>query len=375
MTLNKYFDNSSTSFPKPDVVTTETMRYLSEVGGNYGRSSYSRVLTVSRVVEDCRDALAKVLGCNRSDRICFSFNATHAANTILQGLDLEGGHLLISPMEHNAIARPLHALREQGTIDFEMLPAGKDGRVIPQRIPELLRENTKLVVVCHENNVNGVIQPLKEIKEATGEIPLMVDAAQSLGKEQILTENWNLDFVTFTGHKALLGPTGTGGFYARDPEEIKPLIFGGTGSRSESLEMPGFLPDRFEAGTPNISGIFGLLAAIENPPEGKHSRDDFKKILDQVREMNGITLWGADDFENQGEVFSITHPKLSSSEISWKLFQEFGIETRSGLHCAPLAHQTLGSFPQGTCRISLSPYHSKEDLNYLLDAMKKIMNE
>lgn len=372
MSANKYFDNCSTSFPKPEAVATETVRYLTEVGGNYGRSSYSRVLEVSRTVETCRDELAELLHCADSDQVAFAQNATHAANTILQGLDLNGAHILISPMEHNAIARILNALQEQGKITFETLPAGKDGRVDIAQIPDMIRDNTKLVIVNHASNVNGVIQPIKEIKEAIGAIPFMVDGAQSFGKERIMVEEWGIDYLAFTGHKALLGPTGTGGFYARNPELIRPLLYGGTGSRSESLEMPDFLPDRFQAGTPNIAGIYGLLAALENRPEPQHSSSDFKQLLDQIREIEGITLWCADDFENQCEVFSITHRDLNSSELSWRLFQDHSIETRPGLHCAPLAHETLGTMPVGTCRISLSPYHTKEDLDYLVDCLKKL---
>ena len=365
-----YFDNSATSFPKPPEVVTAISRYLTDIGGSYGRSASSRTFTVSRTIELCRDALARELGVKEPEKVCFTANATQAANTVINGLQLEGGRVYISPMEHNAIARPLEALRLAGKIDIEMLPAKADGTIDIDKIS--IAEDTRLVVINHQSNVNGITQPLQALRTVIKDVPLLVDASQSLGKTPFLAEQWGLDLVIFTGHKGLMGPTGTGGFWARKPELIQPLLLGGTGSNSEQLIMPEFLPDRFEAGTPNVAGLFGLEAALANKPKPAYSKKDLEMLLDNIRSIPSIRLHAASDFRLQGSLFSLTHQTMDSSEFSWKLSSEFNIETRSGLHCAPLAHQHLGTAPSGTCRISLSPYHRPDNLAYLFESLQKL---
>ena len=371
-----YFDNSATSYPKPVEVMEAISHYLKEMGGSYGRSSHVRAFESSSVVEACREKLAGLLDIEQVENLCFASNATHAANTILQGFSFpEGAEVLVSPLEHNAVVRPLAMLEQQGRISLKTLPAGRDGRVIPEQISDLVNSRTALVVVNHQSNVNGVIQPVAGIKEVVGKVPVLVDASQSLGKYPVHVDQWGIDYLIFTGHKALLGPTGTGGFYIREPHTIKPLLLGGTGSNSEHLEMPTVMPDRFEAGTPNIAGIFGLFAALEHPPKPRHSREDFLRLLEGIQAIDGLTVNRAIDPETQGEVISLTHTDLDAGTLSWRLEKQFGISTRSGLHCAPLAHQHLGTFPEGTCRLSPSVYHSPDDFAYLLGALRSITME
>jgi selenocysteine lyase/cysteine desulfurase len=222
------------------------------------------------------------------------------------------------------------------------------------------------------SNVNGMAQRPGEIKNAIGEIPLLIDASQSLGSHPVKVDEWGVDFLAFTGHKSLLGPTGTGGAFMRNPEMIKPLLYGGTGSGSESLSMPSFVPDRFEAGTPNITGIHGLNAALKNRPVAQHSREDFADLLKEVKRNPSYFVRCAKDFEQQGRLFSVVHQSLSCSELALRFYEEFGIESRAGLHCAPMAHRHLGSFPTGDCRFSLSPYHTPEDLNFLAKAIQYV---
>ncbi len=371
--VQRYFDNGATSFPKPPEVAEAVARYLNEVGGNYGRSAHGRTFEVSRVVERCRDRLAERLGIAQVDNLCFAANATEGANVILGGFRWPANaRVLISPLEHNALARPLERARAQGLIQLEILPAGPDGRVDVSRIPELLDDSVALVVVNHQSNVNGVIQPLAEIKQAIGAIPLLVDASQSAGKLAIDVDGWGIDFLVFTGHKGLLGPTGTGGFYLGRPELVEPLLYGGTGSNSEQLAMPTEMPVRFEAGTPNIAGLFGLEAALAHPPVAAHSRADFLELLAAVQALPGYQVHGAQSPEWQGEVLSITHQQMDVGELAWRLADEFGIETRAGLHCAPLAHRHIGTFPDGTCRLTPSPYQSPADFAYLLDALRQL---
>jgi cysteine desulfurase family protein len=368
---NRYFDCGATSFPKPEAVAQEMSRYLNEVGGPYGRSFYQRALEVSGVVEETRSLLAGLLGDDRPERIVFTHNATHAINIVVKGLALTGKEVWISPLEHNAVARPLRRLKQEGRIRVRFLPAADDGRVLPERLPGLFSRRTGLIIVNHQSNVNGCIQPIREIKEQAGDIPLLVDAAQSLGHLDIDAHGLGIDFVAFTGHKGLLGPTGTGGLYLGRSLPA-PFIEGGTGSRSESSAMPNFLPDRFEAGTPNIAGIFGLHAALVHRPSPLHSQQDFFDLLQAVGRLPGLRLHAAQGAEHQGELFSITSTAMDSSTLGMRLYEEHGIETRVGLHCAPLAHWHIGTFPGGTVRISPSVYHRPEDFEILLAALAAV---
>jgi cysteine desulfurase family protein len=370
--MNLYFDNCATSFPKPPAVAEAMSRHLNETGGTYGRSAYPRILQSTRLVEECRDQMAAMMGTAEAGKIIFTANATTALNLMIQGICRKGGHVLTSAMEHNAIARPLQHLQQMGLIEWEQLDSAPDGRILTERIAAKIRYNTILVAVCHMSNVNGMAQSPGEIKKAIGEIPLLIDASQSLGQHQVQVDSWVVDFLAFTGHKSLLGPTGTGGAFIRHPEMIEPLIFGGTGSGSESLSMPSFVPDRFEAGTPNITGIHGLNAALKNRPVSNHTRDDFASLLKEVKRNANYVVRCADDFDNQGKLFSVIHRQLGGSELARRFYDEFGIECRAGLHCAPLAHRHLGSFPTGDCRFSLSPYHTPEELDYLAKAIHDV---
>lgn len=370
--LNTYYDNGATSYPKPPGVAEAMRRYLHETGGPYGRSAYPRAIAVSRTVERTRDRMAAFLGMARPERLVFTPNATHALNTVLHSALRPGDHVLISPLEHNAVMRPLAMLRENRGVTFEVLDHGRDGLVDVKRIGGRLRKETAMVVVCHQSNVNGLIQPVAEIKETIGDIPLLVDGAQSAGAVPVGVDDWRVDYYAFTGHKHLMGPTGTGGLCMADPDRIEPLIHGGTGSRSESFDMPDFVPDRFEAGTPNIAGLYGLEGALDNAPRPSHSRDDFLELMRHVDALPEVMLFGAATREHQGELFSLRHTRLECDLVARELSGRFGIDSRAGLHCAPLAHRTLGTHPTGTVRIAPSPYHTEADFAYLLNALAEI---
>ncbi|MEI6056244.1 MAG: aminotransferase class V-fold PLP-dependent enzyme [Lentisphaerota bacterium] len=369
MPFNGYFDNSATSFPKPKAVALEMSRYLNEIGGPYGRSFYDRSLTVSRKIEEVRDKLAEILGTENSSNIVFTHNATSAINTVLSGLKLSGKEILISPMEHNAVMRPLLSLTHNKSCSYRVLPCFLDGMIDLEKVKSMISTNTALVIVCHESNVNGVIQPISEIKKIIGGIPILIDAAQSAGNIPLEIDKNSYDFVAVTGHKSLRGPTGTGCLYLKDEKLLEPLISGGTGSKSESFDMPDFMPDKFEAGTPNIAGIFGLGGSLDNRPEPKHTKKDLLDLIAAIKSMGKYRVYCALENSNQGNLFSITSDLISVSDLGFLLYKEYGFETRVGLHCSPLAHQTLGTFPHGTLRISPSIYHSKDDFNHLLDSL------
>ncbi|WP_225073766.1 aminotransferase class V-fold PLP-dependent enzyme [Desulfuromonas sp. CSMB_57] len=373
MDLLTYFDNAATSFPKPPGVAAAMARYLNEVGGPYGRSAYTRALDVSRTVEKTRDLLAERMGARAADNLVFAPNATHAINLVLRSLLTGRGRVLISPLEHNAVTRPLSALASRCGATFEVLPHHSDGRIDPDGIEKLLTADTLLAVINHQSNVNGVIQPLAEIKQRLGQVPLLVDASQSFGSIPIRVDDWHLDFLAFTGHKALLGPTGIGGLFLRDAAGLEPLIYGGTGSASEHFEMPDFTPDRFEAGTPNIAGIYGLLAALQEPVDCRHSRQEFGRFIEELKTLPRLKVICAERFEDQGDVFSLLHPEHDSAVLGQRLFAEWGLETRVGLHCAPLAHRTLGTFPGGSLRVGVSRYHTADDFAYFFKAVKECL--
>ncbi|MHC1697203.1 MAG: aminotransferase class V-fold PLP-dependent enzyme [Geobacteraceae bacterium] len=370
MKRNCYFDNAATSFPKPPAVAAAICRYLNEVGGSYGRSAYTRAFDVARTVEKTRDLLAEKMGARDAARLVFTPNATQAVNLVLQSVLRQGGRVLISPLEHNAVTRPIAALADRYGVTFELMPHQGDGRVDPSGIREMITPDTLLAVVNHQSNVNGVIQPLGEIKEQLGQVPLLVDASQSFGSIPVAVDDWDLDFLAFTGHKALLGPTGIGGLYLKNPGAVEPLIFGGTGSASDSFEMPDFVPDRFEAGTLNIAGIYGLLASLEDPPACRHSRAEYQRLIEELQGLPSLRVLCAERFDDQGDVFSLYLPGGDPATLGRRLFDNFAIETRVGLHCAPLAHQTLGTFPAGAVRIGVSPYHTNDDFSYLIQAVR-----
>ncbi len=373
--MNLYFDNASTSFPKPSAVAQSVTEYLTMCGGNYGRAFYPRSMKTTATVEMCRDIIGRILGA-KPENVFMTPNATTAANTVLKGLDLDGGKVLVSPLEHNATMRPLQFLADTRGVEIEVLPGDGSGRVDLKKLPNVSREGVKLIVLNHQSNVNGVIQPLEEIIAWAGQIPVMIDASQSMTAAGLNPGGRKVDclpdYVVFTGHKGLFGPTGTGGFYAAYPQKITPMIHGGTGSRSDSYLMPEAFPDRMEAGTPNLAGIFGLVAALKNPPQPQHTREDFLRLLAKIAQIDEIILYCAQDPANQAELFSINHHKITPSRLSLLLYTEFAIETRQGLHCAPLAHRSLGTFPEGTVRLSISPYHTPEDFDYLVNAITSL---
>src|SRR5690554_1821589 len=370
--MNHYFDNAATSFPKPKEVSLYMSDYIAKQGGTYGRSAYPRAFEASVKVESLREELMSFLGTKNSSQIFFTFNATVGLNTLLFGMDLHDCHILTSPLEHNATMRPLSKLAKEKNITFDYLPHGSDGKIDASKIDSVLKSSTRLIIINHQSNINGVIQPVQKIKAASGRIPVLLDLDQSAGHCDIELDNWDIDFAAFTGHKGLLGPTGTGGIYIKDPDKIEPLIYGGTGSNSDSFEMPSFIPDKYEAGTPNVAGLTGLLGALENRPVPLHTHEDFIELLDKISSIPQLTIFKAKNSNNQGPVFSINHCDYSCSEMAQILYDKYMIETRSGLHCAPLAHKTLGTFPSGTVRFALSVYHTKDDFDYLLSALRSL---
>ncbi len=371
---NLYFDNASTSFPKPAGVARAVSRYINDCGGAYGRGFYPRSREATAMVERCRDRLGEVMGVDGGG-IFFTANATAAINTILYGMPLAGRTVLVSPMEHNAVMRPLSHLAATQGVNIRVMPSHADGMVDLLRLGREELAGAALVVVNHRSNLNGVTQPVREIMALAGGVPVMLDSSQSLtaaGLPGFAPDDRRPEFIVFTGHKGLMGPTGTGGAWVADPSRLEPLLRGGTGSNSDSYEMPRAMPDRFEAGTPNTAGIAGLLAALEGPVAPRHTQADVSLFAARLAAVEGLTLYCSLRGGEAAGVMCFTHAALDPSQLAERLVNGFGCEVRQGLHCSPLAHRTLGTFPTGAVRISLSPFHSAADLDALAGAIENI---
>lgn len=373
--MNTYFDNASTSFPKPAQVAEQITWYLNTIGGTYGRAAYGRIVAATSLVEQCRDLLAVMLGTKASEQVVFCANATTGANVVLKGCGLNLSHtVLVSAMEHNAVMRPLHFLSEQPNAlkQYKVLPALQDGTIDLDKLYKQDLDGVHTLIVNHVSNVNGMIQPMNDISAWAKQkgVRLVVDASQSLGQVPVEGDRWHAAHILFTGHKALLGPTGIGGFWGG---ALVPLVHGGTGSNSDSYNMPEMAPDSYEAGTPNITGIVGLLAALKHRPAPLHTHSDLLDCMNEIAQIPGITLYRANNQASQSDLFSFTHQQLTPSVLANKLYERHKIEIRSGLHCAPLAHRTLGTFPAGTVRVALAPYHTPDDLVYLIKAIRDVV--
>lgn len=372
---NLYFDNGAMAHPKAPGMRGRMEEYL-QLGGTYGRGAYLRVLESSRLVEQCRRRIAAMIGVSKPRYISFTHNATSALNTVIQGFPYRRRHVWVSALEHNAVMRPLEILSAREGLEYTVLPSQADGRVELSALGGIDFSQSDYVAICHASNVNGVVQDIASIRRAIGDIPMLVDASQSVGYVPVRAEEWDVDFLAFSGHKGLAGPTGVGVLYLQGRRvEISPLSYGGGASGGRRVDGVIPLPDRYEAGTPNMIGIAGLLGALEEPLVAAHSVWDFLALLGEMSQVPGVGVYHGWGGEGRGlELFSLRPYGMELSELTRRLHGEYGIEIRSGMHCAPLAHRSLGTGEVGTARFSLSPAHSPEDLDYLLQALKSILS-
>jgi len=373
-----YLDNGATSFPKPPAVAAAMAHYLLEVGGSPGRSGHRLSQEAARVVFACREALAELFGAPDSRRIVFTLNATQALNTAIYGVLRPGDRVLATSMEHNSTMRPLRDLERRGVISLEVLPCDGAGLLDLGRLETALASRPRLLALVHASNVSGAIQPLREIgalARAAG-VLLLVDAAQSAGALPIDVEADRVDLLAFTGHKALFGPQGTGGLWARPGVEPEPLFRGGTGSNSELEDQPLFWPDRLESGTQNAVGIAGLLAGVsfiaETGLAAIRAREEAltRRLLVGLRGIAGLRLYGPERAEDRSPIVSVTFAGLVPSEAGFLLEEGFGVLTRVGLHCAPAAHRTLGTYPQGTVRLAPGFFTSDADVDTAIEGCR-----
>lgn len=380
--MNVYLDNASTSFPKPKTVSDSIYNYLTNIGGNPGRSNHSNALESNRYLFLARETIANFFNFNKIENVIFTNNITSSLNTLVNGILKPGDHVITSSMEHNSVIRPLYNLKETIGIDLEIVSAKSNGIIDIDSISKAIKNNTKLVIITHASNITGSIQPIQKIGELCKKhnIFFILDSAQSAGVLEVDFKELNLNALAFTGHKSLLGPQGIGGFIIDDKlnEICNPYILGGTGSLSHSLLQPDFLPDKFESGTLNIPGIIGLYEGIKFiEKEGlntiyEHNAYLRSYLINEISNMNNFTIHGDLNPSNGSSCVSITNSKLDVSELSFILDSDYGISNRSGLHCAPLAHKTIGTYPNGTVRLSLGYFNTLEEIKYTVDSLNKI---
>jgi cysteine desulfurase family protein len=376
-----YLDNAATSYPKAPGVAEKVSFFLSSIGCNVSRGAYTKAYQTEEVVYETRELLCRLFHFDKPENVVFTKNVTESINVIIKGLLNAGDHVIVSSMEHNAVMRPLNNLKARN-LDITILKCHKDGALSQEQIelfPSLIKSNTKAVFMTAASNVCGTMLPLKEIGRFCREnnIFFIVDSAQTAGFSEMDMDWFNIDALAFTGHKGLLGPQGIGGFLLnnRIAASIEPLIEGGTGSFSELETQPSFMPDKFEAGTLNIPGIFGLNAALKYLFEVGIDRIRQQELqllnlfLPRLLEIPSVQLVGKNDLQDRTSIISVNFPKHDNSEVSYLLYKEHGIMTRSGLHCAPSAHRTLGTFPQGSVRFSFSHFNTEKEVFKVIDSI------
>jgi len=381
--MQVYMDNAATSRQKPDVVFKAIESFYKEVNCNPGRGGYSLSLEAGRRVMEARESIAKFFNLKQTSQVVFTQNITVALNIALKGLLQEGDHVLISGLEHNAVVRPLTALKKYRGVECSIIATDPRGRLDPADAQKMLKPNTKMIVCTHASNVMGALLPVEELGllAAENDLYFVVDTAQTAGVLPIDFEKLHASVLTFTGHKHLLGPMGIGGFCVKEDvaRKMLPLYEGGTGSVSDREEQPDFLPDKFESGTLNTLGIVGLGAAVKYLGEKDlnilrvHEQKLTKKLLDGLKQYSKISVYGPQDETLQTGTIALNIDEVDNAELCFILDQEFGIMTRPGLHCAPIAHKTMGTFPEGVLRLSIGHYTTEEEIDYVLECFKRII--
>lgn len=376
-----YLDNAATSYPKAPGVASAMADYVEKVGATINRSSYASAQEAGLVTLSLRERLCRLFNHPDPTHAVLTPGATAGLNMVIKGLLRPGDHCLVSSMEHNAVMRPLVQLEREG-VAFERIPCDPQGRLRLEALPGMIKLNTRLVVMAHGSNVCGTVQDAEAVGKICRErsVPFALDAAQTAGHIEVDFERFGLSALVVPGHKGLLGPQGIGALLldADFARRLTPLVAGGTGSASDSEELPGWMPDRFESGTPNMPGVYGWEAALgwlENTgieTLENHEKTLSKRFLEGIYGLKNVKLYGATVPERRTGVFSVGFLNCDNAEAAWRLEREFGILTRCGLHCAPSAHKTLGSFPEGSVRFSTGWANTEADIDAALSAIAAI---
>ena len=376
-----FLDNGATSFPKPEEVYAFMDNFYRNFGVNPGRSGYDLCMETGELVETTREMLTRFFNGKDPDRLCFSYNATDALNLVINGILKEGDHAITTTIEHNSVLRPLYHLHKYNGIEVDYIPFDGKGFVDPDEFPKKFKKNTKLVIVNHASNVIGTIQPIKEIGTHCREngILFAIDASQSAGKIPVDIEEMNVDVVVFTGHKSLLGPTGIGGLYVREGIEIRHTRAGGTGVRSAVRTHLDEYPFRLEYGTLNTLGVAGLHAGlkwIEKKGLNNIHEQEMKltaMLRDGLKDIEGVTLYCQDDLTDHISILPFNIDGFEAINTGPILDVDYNIACRTGLHCAPLVHEQLGTDKiKGAVRSGIGLFNTEEHINTAINAVKEI---
>ncbi len=372
-----YLDNAATSFPKPPEAVEALNRFVLHVGGNPGRSGHTLSVDAARIIFQTRERLTAFVKGGPSERLIFTANGTESLNLALLGLLREGDHVITTSMEHNSVMRPLLFLHSRRGVEYSVARCGPDGILDPQDVHRLVKKNTRAVVVNHGSNVTGTVQPLKTVRDVIGDVLFIVDACQTVGSHPLDVTGEGVDILCFSCHKALFGIQGLGAVYLREGVDPTPLKFGGTGSKSESIEHPDFLPDRYESGTPNTPGIASLLGGLDFIERvGLHAIAARKATLREalakgLEAISRVTLYRGAPGLPSVPVLSFNIEGKLPSEVGYELNRR-EIYTRVGLQCSPMAHRTIGTFPRGTVRVSPGYFTTDEEIALFLGAVEEI---
>jgi len=375
-----YFDNAATTWPKPEAVYKASDYFMREQGANPGRSGHRMALAAGQIIVEARNLIASLFNIPESSQVIFTLNTTEALNLGIKGLLKPGDHVITSSIEHNSVVRPLETLRNKG-VEVTKLATSASCGLLPIQVEEAIKENTKLIILTHASNVTGVINPIREIGKiarARG-VLFMVDSAQTAGVFPIDVQAMCIDMLAFAGHKGLLGPQGVGGLYLRSDLQLTPLKEGGTGSHSESPLQPEKSPDRYESGTFNTPGIAGLAAGLlflsQIGLEQVRAKERMltERLLSGLALIPKVILYGPPTGTERASVISFNIEGMDPSEVSLIMDQSFEIATRSGLHCAPDAHRSIGTLPKGTVRLSLGYFNTVEEVDKCLEAVTMIV--
>ena len=377
-----YLDNAATTRHKPNSVKKAMVDYFDNIGCSPGRGGYQCSLKAGRILLETRSIFADFFNVPRPEQIVFTHNITHSLNIAVKGLLDEGDHVITTSMEHNSVLRPLENLKSARNIEVDYIKCDKDGQLDIGDVRAAITDRTSLIIVTHASNVTGTLMPIEAIGKiaAKNNLFYVIDTAQTAGLYELDFQKLNADVLAFTGHKCLMGPTGTGGFAVsnRAAKEMDPMIEGGTGSKSDLIVQPDFLPDKFESGTLNTAGIAGLKAGVEfiiNKGRENILNHEMKlaeKFLTGLNQINELEIYGPKDLQKQAPTFSINIKGEDLGHISFILDDKYGIMTRSGLHCAPLAHKTIGSYPAGTLRFSIGYFNNKSEIDYTINKLKEL---
>jgi len=378
-----YLDNAATSWPKPPEVVRAMSDFIEKAGGNPGRSGHRLSIRAGRIVYEAREALAELFSVPDPLRVVFTPGATYAINLALLGLLHPGDTVVATSIEHNAVMRPLRALEQRG-VRLVIVPCAPDGTLAPLALQRAATPGTRLVVMTHASNVMGTILPVAEAAKIAHQVGalLLVDAAQSAGVLPIDMRSLGIDLLAFAGHKGLMGPPGTGGLVIGegvDEAQMEPLVRGGTGSRSEFELQPDFLPDRYESGTSNGMGIAGLGAGVRFVRERgiemlrSHEMELTTQLVEGLGSIPGVKVYGPLETGRRAAIVSFGVAGRQVSELGMRLDEEYGILCRVGLHCAPAAHRTMGTFPHGTVRLAPGPFNTASEIEKVIEAVERIV--